>query len=80
MSLAYGYGLPRFLKLCRRSSDHVIGPNGILATKARIVVTNSIHFLKQFDQILYLRRGIVLETGSYQDLVNNSESQLYKLM
>ena len=60
--------------------DNVIGPNGILATKARIVVTNSIHFLKQFDQILYLRRGIVLETGSYQVLVNNSESQLYKLM
>lgn len=60
--------------------DNVIGPNGILATKARIVVTNSIHFLRQFDQILYLRTGIILETGTYQDLVNNTDGHLYKLM
>ncbi|KZT65750.1 multidrug resistance-associated ABC transporter [Daedalea quercina L-15889] len=66
--------------VARHVFDNVIGPNGLLATKARIIVTNSIHFLKQFDQILYMRRGIILETGTYRDLVRNSESQLYKLI
>ncbi|KAI0725334.1 metal resistance protein YCF1 [Fomitopsis betulina] len=66
--------------VARHVFDNVIGPNGILATKARIVVTNSIHFLRQFDQILYLRTGIILETGTYQDLVNNTDGHLYKLI
>ena len=62
------------------SPDHVIGPYGLLATKGRIVVTNSIAFLKHFDKLVYLRRGVIVEQGSYEDLVNNSESQLHKLM
>lgn len=82
MSLVCHARYPRLLPVPHSllPPDNVIGPNGLLATKARIMVTNSIHFLKQFDQIHYLRRGIVLETGTYQDLVNNTESQLYKLM
>ncbi|KAI0675473.1 metal resistance protein YCF1 [Trametes maxima] len=60
--------------------DHVIGPNGVLATKARIVVTNSIHFLKQFSQVLYMRRGVILECGSYMELVSNTQSELHKLV
>ncbi|PCH44281.1 multidrug resistance-associated ABC transporter [Wolfiporia cocos MD-104 SS10] len=66
--------------VARHVFDHVLGPHGILATKARIVVTNSIHFLKQFDQIAYIRRGIILESGSYEELINNNESELYKLI
>ncbi|KAI0819664.1 metal resistance protein YCF1 [Trametes gibbosa] len=61
-------------------ADNVIGPNGLLATKARIVVTNSIHFLKQFTQIMYMRRGVVLETGTYAELVSNTQSELHKLV
>lgn len=60
--------------------DQVVGPEGILATKARIVVTNSIAFLKHFDKLVYLRRGAMLESGSYAELVSNTESELYKLM
>ncbi|CDO77661.1 hypothetical protein BN946_scf184969.g12 [Trametes cinnabarina] len=60
--------------------DHVIGPNGLLATKARIVVTNSIHFLKQFDQVLYMRRGVIIESGSYAELVSNPQTELHKLI
>ena len=60
--------------------ENVIGPNGLLATKARIVVTNSIHFLKHFDQILYMRRGVILESGTYPELVSNSSSEIHKLM
>ena len=52
----------------------------MLATKARIVVTNSIAFLKYFDKLLYIRRGVILETGTYDELTGNSETELYKLM
>ncbi|KAI0629229.1 metal resistance protein YCF1 [Trametes polyzona] len=60
--------------------DHVIGPNGLLATKARIVVTNSIHFLKQFTQVLYMRRGVILECGAYAELISNTQTELHKLV
>ncbi|KAG1817496.1 P-loop containing nucleoside triphosphate hydrolase protein [Suillus subaureus] len=55
--------------VARHVFDHVIGPQGLLATKARILVTNSISYLKYFDQLVYLRRGIILESGSYNDEV-----------
>lgn len=63
-----------------RFSDQVIGPYGLLSTKARILVTNSIAFIKQIDQIAYLRRGIIIEQGSYDQLISNEEGALYKLM
>ncbi len=68
---------------CTRSDsivDHVIGPNGLLASKARVVVTNSIHFLKHFKQVLYIRRGVILESGTYAELVSNSQCELHKLV
>lgn len=61
-------------------SDNVIGPNGLLGTKARILVTNSVSYLRQFDQILYIRRGIVLESGSYVSLMANPESEVSRLV
>ncbi|KAH8832602.1 P-loop containing nucleoside triphosphate hydrolase protein [Flagelloscypha sp. PMI_526] len=60
--------------------EHVIGPNGILASKARILVTNSIAFLHQFDQILYLRRGIVVENGSYAALMDATNGYVANLI
>ncbi|KAF7790029.1 hypothetical protein EIP86_000977 [Pleurotus ostreatoroseus] len=66
--------------VARHVFDNVIGPYGLLSTKARIVVTNSIAFLKHFDKLLYLRRGIIVEQGSYEELTTNTESQLYKLI
>ncbi|KAI0731222.1 metal resistance protein YCF1 [Earliella scabrosa] len=60
--------------------ENVIGPNGLLASKARIVVTNSIHFLKHFDQICYVRRGVILESGTYAELVSNPQCELHKLI
>ena len=60
--------------------DNVIGPNGLLSTKARILVTNSVSFVKQFDSLAYMRRGIVLEHGSYKALVKDLTTELFKLM
>ncbi|KAG1740326.1 P-loop containing nucleoside triphosphate hydrolase protein [Suillus lakei] len=66
--------------VARHVFDHVIGPQGLLATKARILVTNSISYLKYFDQLVYLRRGIILENGSYNDLMSNPDSEVRKLV
>ncbi|EKM50357.1 uncharacterized protein PHACADRAFT_263609 [Phanerochaete carnosa HHB-10118-sp] len=66
--------------VARHVFDQVIGPYGLLATKARIIVTNSIAFLKHFDKLVYLRRGLILESGSFDELTANSATELYKLI
>jgi len=60
--------------------DHVIGPQGLLASKARIFVTNSIAFVRQFNYLVYLRHGYIIESGSYYELVAKSDSEIFKLM
>ena len=52
----------------------------MLSTKARILVTNSVSFVKQFDSLAYIRRGIVLEHGSYKDLAADPTTEIHKLM
>ncbi|KAF9473354.1 multidrug resistance-associated ABC transporter [Pholiota conissans] len=66
--------------VARHVFDNVIGPNGILATKGRILVTNSIAFISQFDTLAFVRRGIVLEQGSYMTLLANPNSEIAKLV
>ncbi|KAK2463720.1 hypothetical protein APHAL10511_004471 [Amanita phalloides] len=60
--------------------NNVIGPRGLLASKARILVTNSVSFVKQFDQLVYLRRGIVLESGTYESIMSYDASEMSKLL
>lgn len=36
--------------------------------------------MEQFDQIVYLRRGIILESGPYSKLMADNEGELNKLM
>lgn len=52
--------------------DHVIGPEGALKGKTRILVTHGISFLPQVDNILVLVDGHVSEMGSYQDLLRQN--------
>ncbi|TFK44584.1 metal resistance protein YCF1 [Crucibulum laeve] len=66
--------------VARHVFDNVIGPNGLLAGKARILVTNSIAFIQQFDELVFLRRGIIIESGSYQSLISNVGSEISKLV
>ncbi|KAK7061125.1 hypothetical protein VNI00_000861 [Paramarasmius palmivorus] len=56
--------------VARHIFDHVIGPNGILSTKARIL----------FDQLLFIRRGIILEQGNYSSLIANNDGELTRLI
>ncbi|XP_048466697.1 ATP-binding cassette sub-family C member 3 isoform X2 [Rhincodon typus] len=48
--------------------DKVIGPEGVLKGKTRVLVTHGISFLPQVDQIVVLVNGRVSEMGSYQEL------------
>ncbi|OCF43197.1 metal resistance protein ycf1 [Kwoniella heveanensis CBS 569] len=64
----------------RHIFDNVIGPNGLLKGKARILCTNAVTFLPQADQIVMLRRGIILERGKYDEAMSNTSSELYKLI
>ncbi|KAF9048225.1 multidrug resistance-associated ABC transporter [Hymenopellis radicata] len=66
--------------VARHIFNNVIGPQGILATKARILVTNSIAFIKDFDHVAFIRRGIILEQGSYMSLMDNTEGEISKLV
>ena len=61
-------------------ADHVIGPTGILASKARILVTNTLSFLKHHDKLVFLRRGIILESGTYPEMLADDSKELHKLL
>ncbi|XP_062958179.1 ATP-binding cassette sub-family C member 2-like [Cynocephalus volans] len=49
--------------------NKVLGPNGLLRGKTRLLVTHSIHFLPQVDEIVVLGNGTILEKGSYSTLM-----------
>ncbi|KAF9556671.1 metal resistance protein YCF1 [Agrocybe pediades] len=66
--------------VARHVFDHIIGPRGLLASKARILVTNSIAFINQIDSLAFIRRGVVLEHDTYQNLVSNPNSEIFKLV
>ncbi|XP_049667223.1 ATP-binding cassette sub-family C member 2 isoform X2 [Accipiter gentilis] len=51
--------------------EHVLGPKGLLQKKTRILVTHSISFLPQVDNIVVLVAGVVSEHGSYSTLLAN---------
>ncbi|KAG2460889.1 ATP-binding cassette sub-family C member 3 isoform X3 [Polypterus senegalus] len=52
--------------------DKVIGPEGELKGKTRILVTHGISFLPQVDNIVVMVEGQVSEMGSYQDLLRQN--------
>ncbi|KAM4636126.1 ATP-binding cassette sub-family C member 2 [Discoglossus pictus] len=52
--------------------DKVVGPNGLLKDKTRILVTHGVSFLKHTDEIVVLVSGSVTETGSYKTLLANN--------
>ncbi|XP_041342567.1 ATP-binding cassette sub-family C member 3 [Pyrgilauda ruficollis] len=54
--------------------DKVIGPNGVLKGKTRILVTHGISFLPQVDHIIVLVDGKISEMGSYQELLNQNKA------
>ncbi|XP_074855480.1 ATP-binding cassette sub-family C member 2 isoform X2 [Carettochelys insculpta] len=49
--------------------EKVLGPDGLLSGKTRLLVTHSISFLPMTDEIVVLVAGAVSERGSYNTLV-----------
>ncbi|KAK2820903.1 hypothetical protein Q5P01_023862 [Channa striata] len=52
--------------------DKLIGPEGVLKGKTRILVTHGISFLPQVDNIMVMVEGRVSEMGSYQELLKQN--------
>lgn len=53
----------------RHLINNVLGSNGLLSGKARILATNAITVLKEADYMYLLREGTILEKGTYQQLM-----------
>jgi ATP-binding cassette, subfamily C (CFTR/MRP), member 1 len=49
--------------------EQVLGPNGILADKTRLLVTHGITYLPQCDNIYVMKDGEISESGSYHKLL-----------
>ncbi|XP_037610531.1 canalicular multispecific organic anion transporter 2 isoform X7 [Sebastes umbrosus] len=52
--------------------DNLIGPEGALKGKTRVLVTHGISFLPQVDNIMVMVEGRVSEMGSYQELLKQN--------
>ncbi|XP_034717200.1 canalicular multispecific organic anion transporter 2 isoform X1 [Etheostoma cragini] len=52
--------------------DNLVGPEGVLKGKTRILVTHGISFLPQVDNIIVMVDGRVSEMGSYQELLKQN--------
>ena len=79
----YGKSAPNFYRSFSNDGllvDHVIGPSGLLATKARILVTNSVSFLTGCNNIVLIRRGIILESGNFETIMSHNQGEIQKLM
>lgn len=51
--------------------ENVIGPNGLLKNKTRLLVTHNLSFLPHVDQIIVLKKHHISEVGTYDELVRN---------
>ncbi|KAK4053428.1 hypothetical protein OIV83_001593 [Microbotryomycetes sp. JL201] len=59
--------------------NEVLGPRGLLAGKARLLCTNAINFCEQADELILLRKGIILERGTYANAMNG-DSELSRVL
>ena len=54
--------------------DNVLGPQGLLRSKARILCTNAITWLEHSDEIIMMRQGSILARSTYAS-VSSCESR-----
>lgn len=53
----------------RHIFDHLIGPEGLLSGKTRILVTHGITYLPMMDKIFVIKDGTISESGTYKELL-----------
>ncbi|KAI8347180.1 P-loop containing nucleoside triphosphate hydrolase protein [Mortierella sp. GBAus27b] len=63
-------------------SDHIFVHvlTTILANKTRILVTNAVNRLQDADQIVVIKQGKISQDGQYNELVQNEEGDLFRLI
>ncbi|WKX90939.1 hypothetical protein Q1695_009632 [Nippostrongylus brasiliensis] len=54
--------------------ENVIGPNGLLAKKTRILITHGLSFLKETDAVVVMRHGSIAYVDSYDRLLQNNDA------
>ncbi|KAF9376144.1 hypothetical protein BGX21_003578, partial [Mortierella sp. AD011] len=59
--------------------QNLIGPDGLLNDKTRLLVTHGIHHLEYVDQIVVLKEGTISEEGDYQRLMK-ARGAFYQLI
>mmetsp|Transcript_36598 Transcript_36598/g.88345 ORF Transcript_36598/g.88345 Transcript_36598/m.88345 type:complete len:878 (-) Transcript_36598:1871-4504(-) len=52
----------------------------LMADKTVLLVTNQINFLQHVDRVVALRKGSIIEQGSYRDLIANEKSEINRLL
>ncbi|KAI9164467.1 hypothetical protein H9P43_008318 [Blastocladiella emersonii ATCC 22665] len=60
--------------VARHMFDNILGPDGVLAGKTRILITHAVEHLKRVDRIILLDNGRIVEEGSYDDLMARGEA------
>ena len=65
-----GVGVAHGMGAAKHLFDRVVGPHGLLSTRARLLVTHAINFVPQCDHIIFLRDGRITEQGSYPELMS----------
>ncbi|KAK7071356.1 Canalicular multispecific organic anion transporter 1 [Halocaridina rubra] len=49
--------------------EEVLGPNGLLKAKTRLLVTHAVTFLPKVDEVIVVKDGQLVEKGTYSELV-----------
>ncbi|OMH80271.1 Metal resistance protein YCF1 [Zancudomyces culisetae] len=59
--------------------ENVLGPNGMLKTRCRVLVTNAIPYLHQCHSVALLKDGVLAEVGKFEEL-NKRENGLLRAL
>lgn len=68
-----------YFSLGKQIFEKVIGPTGLLRSKARIFVTHGIHNLSSTNSVVMLREGRIIEQGHFDTLMKEKK-ELFNLI
>lgn len=64
----------------RHLRQHVLGPNGLLQLKCKVLATNNIKVLLEADTIQMISDGRIIELGTFDEIMKQETSKLYNLI